>query len=71
MLLCILAIVYTVIRHPDWAPKSEKSTWKQRLHATASDALIAANPPEDPSLANTAKAIAVMRVQLERDAANG
>ena len=41
------------------------------LHAAASDALVAANPPEDPSLVNTARKIAVMRVQLERESGNG
>ena len=36
------------------------------LHATASDRLVAAEPPEDPSLVNTARAVASLRVQLER-----
>ena len=36
------------------------------LHATASDTLVAATPPEDPSIVNTARAIASIRVQLER-----
>ena len=41
------------------------------LHAAASDSLVHAESPEDPSLVNTARKIAVMRIQLERDAANG
>ena len=41
------------------------------LHGAASDALVETDPPEDPSLVNTARKIAVMRVQLERNAANG
>ena len=36
------------------------------LHATASDALVDATPPEDPSIANTARAVASLRVALER-----
>lgn len=36
------------------------------LHATASDALVNANPPGDPSIANTAHAVASLRVALER-----
>ncbi len=36
------------------------------LHATASDNLVNANPPEDPSVVNTAHAVASLRVQLER-----
>ena len=38
------------------------------LHATASDTLVGAVPPVDPSLVNTAHAIASLRVQLERNA---
>lgn len=38
------------------------------LHATASDALVNADPPGDPSVANTARAVASLRVQLERNA---
>ena len=41
------------------------------LHAAASDSLVAAEPPEDPSLVNTARKIALMRVQLEKDVNNG
>lgn len=41
------------------------------LHATASDALVNSNPPQDPSLVNTARMVAMMRVQLERKPANG
>lgn len=37
------------------------------LHATASDTLVAADPPEDPSLVNTARAAASLRVKLERN----
>ena len=36
------------------------------LHATASDALVAANPPVDPSIVNTAHALASLRVALEK-----
>ena len=36
------------------------------LHAAASDRLVSANPPVDPSLVNTAHAVASMRVELER-----
>lgn len=36
------------------------------LHAAASDALVAANPPGDPSIVNTAHAIASLRVVLEK-----
>ena len=36
------------------------------LHATASDTLVNANPPGDPSIANTAHAVASLRVALER-----
>ncbi len=36
------------------------------LHATASDRLISADPPGDPSIVNTAHAVGSFRVQLER-----
>jgi len=36
------------------------------LHATASDALVNANPPGDPSVVNTAHALASLRVALEK-----
>ena len=36
------------------------------LHAAASDRLVEANPPEDPSIVNTARSISSLRVQLER-----
>ena len=36
------------------------------LHAAASDALVAADPPGDPSIANTAHALASLRVALEK-----
>lgn len=36
------------------------------LHATASDALVAADPPVDPSIVNTAAKIGSLRVTLER-----
>jgi len=36
------------------------------LHATASDTLVRADVPEDPSLANTAHQVGRLRVQLER-----
>ncbi|MGN0847229.1 MAG: NAD(P)H-hydrate dehydratase [Kiritimatiellia bacterium] len=36
------------------------------LHAAASDALVAATPPGDPSVSNTARSIASLRVTLER-----
>ena len=36
------------------------------LHAAASDALVNADPPEDPSIANTARSVASLRVKLER-----
>lgn len=39
------------------------------LHASASDALVRSNPPDDPSVVNTARAIASLRVMLERNAA--
>jgi NAD(P)H-hydrate epimerase len=39
------------------------SVW---LHAAASDALVSANPPVDPSLVNTASKIGSLRVALER-----
>ena len=37
------------------------------LHAAASDRLVAAEPPVDPSLLNTAHAVGSLRVQLERN----
>jgi len=37
------------------------------LHATASDSLVDADPPEDPSIVNTARAAASLRVRLERN----
>jgi NAD(P)H-hydrate epimerase len=37
------------------------------LHATASDALVKATPPADPSIKNTAKTISSIRVTLERE----
>ena len=37
------------------------------LHATASDALVNAEPPIDPSIVNTAAKIGSLRVALERD----
>lgn len=36
------------------------------LHAAASDALVAADPPGDPSIVNTAHALASLRVALEK-----
>jgi len=36
------------------------------LHAAASDALVAADPPGDPSIVNTAHALASLRVMLEK-----
>ena len=39
------------------------SVW---LHAAASDALVSAEPPVDPSIVNTAAKIASLRVALER-----
>ena len=36
------------------------------LHAAASDALVATDPPGDPSIANTAHAIASLRVAIEK-----
>ena len=36
------------------------------LHAAASDALVAADPPDDPSVVNTAHALASLRVTLEK-----
>ena len=36
------------------------------LHAAASDALVSATPPTDPSIANTAAKIGSLRVELER-----
>lgn len=38
------------------------------LHATASDMLVSADEPEDPSLVNTARKVASLRVKLEREA---
>ena len=40
------------------------SVW---LHAAASDALVSANPPVDPSIVNTAAKIGSLRVALERN----
>ena len=37
------------------------------LHAAASDSIIRAEPPGDPSIVNTAQAVASLRVRLERD----
>lgn len=37
------------------------------LHAAASDAMVAADPPVDPSIVNTAQTIGSWRVQLERN----
>ena len=37
------------------------------LHAAASDALVAAEPPVDPSIVNTAAAVGSLRVRLERN----
>jgi NAD(P)H-hydrate repair Nnr-like enzyme with NAD(P)H-hydrate dehydratase domain len=37
------------------------------LHATASDSLVSADPPVDPSIVNTAAKIGSLRVALERD----
>lgn len=37
------------------------------LHAAASDSIIRADPPGDPSIVNTAQAVASLRVRLERD----
>ena len=39
------------------------SAW---LHATASDSIVLADPPGDPSIVNTARAVASIRVSLER-----
>ena len=39
------------------------ATW---LHAAASDSIIGAEPPGDPSIVNTAQAVASLRVRLER-----
>ena len=36
------------------------------LHATASDSIVRADPPGDPSIAATAQAIASLRVMMER-----
>jgi len=36
------------------------------IHAAASDRLIAAEPPADPSVAETARSVSVLRVMLER-----
>ena len=37
------------------------------LHAAASDSIIRAEPPGDPSIVNTAQAVASLRVRLERN----
>jgi len=37
------------------------------IHATASDTIVSANPPGDPSIVNTAHSVASIRVQLERN----
>ena len=37
------------------------------LHAAASDSLVRAEPPHDPSIVNTAQAVASLRVRLERN----
>ena len=39
------------------------ATW---LHAAASDSIVGAEPPGDPSIVNTAQAVASLRVRLER-----
>ena len=36
------------------------------LHATASDSIVSSEPPGDPSIVNTARAVASLRVRLER-----
>jgi NAD(P)H-hydrate repair Nnr-like enzyme with NAD(P)H-hydrate dehydratase domain len=36
------------------------------LHATASDSIVRADPPGDPSIAATAQSIASLRVMMER-----
>ena len=36
------------------------------LHAAASDSIVRAEPPGDPSIVNTAQAVAALRVRLER-----
>jgi TRAP-type C4-dicarboxylate transport system permease large subunit len=38
--LNILAIVYIGKRHPDWAPTSEKYSWKERWHAILHGSII-------------------------------
>ncbi len=43
LMLCalnILAIVYIGKRHPDWAPTSEKYSWKERWHAILHGSII-------------------------------
>ena len=37
------------------------------LHAAAADSIVRADPPGDPSIVNTAHAVASLRVRLERD----
>ena len=37
------------------------------LHAAAADSIVRADPPGDPSIVNTAQAVASLRVRLERN----
>jgi hydroxyethylthiazole kinase-like uncharacterized protein yjeF len=61
LLAGVIAARWSYIKDPFLAACS--SVW---LHATASDALINANPPIDPSIVNTAAKIGSLRVYLER-----
>ena len=61
---------YLAAREPDGASVAQAFTaacaagW---LHATASDRIVRADPPGDPSLMNTAAVVSSLRVTLERN----
>ena len=57
----VIAARWSYIKDPFLAACS--SVW---LHAAASDALVFADPPADPSIVNTAAKIGSLRVELER-----
>lgn len=64
LLAGVIAARWSYIKDPFLAACS--SVW---LHAAASDALVAAEPPVDPSIVNTAAKIGSLRVALEKKAA--
>lgn len=57
----IIAARWAYLKDPFLAAAS--AVW---LHASASDELVGANPPEDPSVVNTARKVASLRVFHER-----